>query len=86
MEKYYMEKFKKFTDFIVECLHEEYTKINFNSYTIEEKYNKVTIKIYIKLNGNEYELRIPCDFNVPISKILYEAKSDITQIILNCYK
>lgn len=81
-----MEKFKKFSDFIVECLHEEYTKIDFNSYTIEEQYNRVTIKLYIKLNSNEYELRIPCDFNVPISKILSEAKSDITQIILNCYK
>lgn len=86
MEKYCMEKFKKFTDFIVECLHEEYTKINFNSYTIEEKYNRVTIKLYIKLNSNEYELRIPCDFNVPISKILYEAKSDISHLILNSYK
>jgi hypothetical protein len=40
----------------------------------------------IKLNSDEYELRIPCDFNVPISKILHEAKSDISQIILNCYK
>lgn len=86
MEKYYMKKFKKFTDFIVECLHEEYTKIDFNSYTIEEQYNRVTIKLYIKLNSNEYELIISCDFDVPISKILYEAKSDITQIILNCYK
>lgn len=26
------------------------------------------------------------DFNVPISKILYEAKSDISHLILNCYK
>lgn len=86
MEKYYMRKFNKFTDFIVECLREEYTKIDFNSYTLEEKYNRVTIKLYIKLNSDEYELRIPCDFNVPISKILYEAKSDISQIILNCYK
>lgn len=86
MEKYYMRKFNKFTDFIVECLREEYTKIDFNSYTLEEEYNKVTIKLYIKLNSDEYELRIPCDFNVPISKILYEAKSDISQIILNCYK
>lgn len=86
MEKYYMRKFNKFTDFIVECLREEYTKIDFNSYTLEEEYNRVTIKLYIKLNSDEYELRIPCDFNVPISKILYEAKSDISQIILNCYK
>lgn len=86
MEKYYMRKFNKFTDFIVECLHEEYTKIDFNSYTLEEKYNRVTIKLYIKLNSGEYELRIPCDFNVPISKILHEAKSDISQIILNSYK
>ena len=86
MEKYYMRKFNKFTDFIVECLREEYTKIDFNSYTLEDKYNKVTIKLYIKLNNGEYELRIPCDFNVPISKILHEAKSDISNIILNCYK
>lgn len=86
MEKYYMRKFNKFTDFIVECLREEYTKIDFNSYTLEEEYNRVIIKLYIKLNSDEYELRIPCDFNVPISKILYEAKSDISQIILNCYK
>ena len=61
MEKYYMRKFNKFTDFIVECLREEYTKIDFNSYTLEEKYNRVTIKLYIKLNSGEYELRIPCD-------------------------
>ena len=86
MEKYYMKKFNKFTDFIVECLREEYTKIDFNSYTLEEKYNRVTLKLNIKLNSDEYELRIPCDFNVPISKILHEAKSDISQIILNCYK
>lgn len=86
MEKYYMRKFNKFTDFIVECLREEYTKIDFNSYTLEEKYNRVTIKLCIKLNSDEYELKIPCDFNVPISKILHEAKSDISQIILNCYK
>ena len=86
MEKYYMRKFNKFTDFIVECLREEYTKIDFNSYTLEEEFNRVTLKLYIKLNSDEYELRIPCDFNVPISKILHEAKSDISQIILNCYK
>ena len=86
MEKYYMRKFNKFTDFIVECLREEYTKIDFNSYALEESYNRVTLKLYIKLNSDEYELRIPCDFNAPISKILHEAKSDISQIILNCYK
>lgn len=86
MEKYYMIKFNKFTDFILACLREEYTKIDFNSYKLEEKYNKVTIKLYFKLNSGEYELRIPCDFNVPISKILNEAKSDISQIIVNCYK
>ena len=86
MEKYYMKKFNKFADFIVACLKEEYTKIDFNSYILEEKYNRVTIKLYIKLYNDEYELRIPCDFNVPISKILHEAKSDISQIILNCYK
>lgn len=86
MDKYYTRKFNKFTDFIVECLREEYSKIDFNSYTLVENYNKVTIIICIKLNSDEYELRIPCDFNVPISKILYEAKSDIRQIILNSYK
>lgn len=86
MDKYYMRKFNKFTDFIVECLREEYTKIDFNRYTLEEEYNRVLIKLYIKLNSYEYELRIPCDFDVPISKILHEAKSDISQIILNCYK
>lgn len=81
-----MRKFNRFADFIVECLREEYTKIDFNSYILEEKYNHVTIKIYIKLNSDEYELGIPCNFNVPISKILNEAKSDIMQIIINCYK
>lgn len=86
MDKYYMRKFNKFADFIIDCLREEYTKIDFNNYAVEEKYNKVTIKLYIKLNSDEYELKIPCDFNVPISKILHEAKSDISQIILNCYK
>lgn len=86
MDKYYMRKFNKFADFIIDCLCEEYTKIDFNNYALEEKYNKVTIKLYIKLNSDEYELRIPCDFNVPISKILHGAKSDISQIILNCYK
>ena len=86
MEKYYMRKFNKFTDFIVECLREEYTKIDFNRYALEEEYNTVTIKLYITLNSDEYELRIPCNFNAPISKILHEAKNDIIQIILNCYK
>ena len=86
MDNYNMRKFNKFADFIIDCLHEEYTKIDFNSYALEEKYNRVTIKLYIKLNSNEYEIRIPCNFNVPISKILHEAKSDISQIILNCYK
>ena len=81
-----MRKFNKFADFIISCLREEYTKIDFNSYILEEIYNSVTIKLYIKLNSDEYELRIPCDFNAPISKILHIAKSDITQIILNCYK
>ena len=38
MDKYYMKKFNKFADFITECLHEEYTKIDFNSYKLEEKY------------------------------------------------
>jgi hypothetical protein len=43
-------------------------KIDFNSYALEEKYNTVTIKLYITLNSDEYELRIPCNFNAPISK------------------
>lgn len=49
MEKYYMRKFNKFADFIIECLREEYTKIDFNSYALEEKFNRVTLKLYIKL-------------------------------------
>lgn len=86
MDKYYMKKFNKFADFIVTCLQEEYKKIEFNSYKLEDNYKKVTIKLYIKINSHEYEIRIPCDFSTPISKILYEAKSDISQIILNSYK
>lgn len=86
MDKYYMKKFNKFADFILECLHEEYRKIDFNNYTLVENYNKVTINLCITLNNNEYYIRIPCDFNIPITKILYETKSDISQIILNCYK
>nr|UWF92280.1 MAG: hypothetical protein [Bacteriophage sp.] len=86
MNKYYMKKFNKFADFIIECLVEEYTKLEFTNYKLKEEYNRVTIQLYIKINSNEYEIRIPCDFNVPISKILHEAKSDISQIILNCYK
>lgn len=86
MDKYYMKKFNKFADFIIECLVEEYTKLEFTSYKLIEEYNRVLIQLYIKISSNEYELRIPCDFNVPISKILHEAKSDISQIILNCYK
>lgn len=27
MDKYYMKKFNKFADFIIECLVEEYTKL-----------------------------------------------------------
>lgn len=86
MEKYYMRKFNAFADFITECLREAYTKIDFNNYILEEKYNKVTIKIYININSDEYEVRIPCDFNTTITKILNEAKSDISQLIINCYK
>lgn len=85
-DKYDMIKFNKFADFILECLGEEYTKLEFNGYKLIEKYNKVTIQLYIKINSNEYEIRIPCDFNTSISKILHEAKSDINQLILNCYK
>ena len=73
-------------DFILERLREEYTKIDFNNYTLVKDYNGVTIILYITLNNNEYSIRIPCDFNMPISKILNEAKSDINQLILNCYK
>lgn len=73
-------------DFILECLCEEYTKIDFNNYTLVKDYNGATIILYITLNNNEYSIRIPCDFNMPISKILNEAKSDINQLILNCYK
>ena len=86
MDKYYMKKFDKFADFIIECLREEYTKIDFNKYTLEEEYNNVTIKLYIKLNSDECELRIPCNFKLPITKIFNEAKNDISQIILKCYK
>lgn len=86
MDKYYMKKFNKFADFILECLHEEYTKIEFNKYELEDQYNKVTIKLYIELNCTEYEIRIPCDFNTSITKLLHEAKSDISQLIINCYK
>lgn len=85
-DKYDMTKFNKFADFILECLVEEYTKLEFNGYKLKEEYNKVTIQIYIKINSNEYEIRIPCDFNTTISKILHEAKSDISHLILNCYK
>ena len=81
-----MKKFYKFADFILECLHEEYTKIEFNKYELEDKHNRVIIKLQIGINLNSYVINIPCDFNAPISKILYEAKSDISQIILNCYK
>ena len=73
-------------DFILECLREEYTKIDFNNYTLVEDYNGVTIILQITLNNNEYSIRIPCYFNIPISKILNETKSDINQLILNCYK
>lgn len=73
-------------DFILERLREEYTKIDFNNYTLVKNYNGVTIILHITLNNNEYGIRIPCDFNIPISKILNETKSDINQLILNCYK
>ena len=86
MNKYYRKKFNKFADFIIECLVEEYTKLEFTSYKLKEEYNKVIIQLYIKINSNEYEIRIPCDFNTAISYILHEAKSDISQLILNSYK
>jgi hypothetical protein len=82
MYKYDTKKFNKFADFIIECLVEEYSKLEFNSY----KLKKNTIQLYIKINSNEYVIRIPCDFNTTISKILHEAKSDISQLILNYYK
>ena len=34
MDKYYMRKFNKFADFIIDCLREEYTKIDFNNYAV----------------------------------------------------
>lgn len=86
MDKYYKKKFNKFADFIIECLVEEYTKLEFTNYKLKEEYNRVTIQLYIKINSNKYEIRIPCDFNTSISIILDKAKSDISQLILNCYK
>lgn len=86
MNKYCVKKFNKFADFITECLVEEYTKLEFTSYKLKEEYNRVTIQLYIKINSKEYEIRIPCDFNTTISKILDEAKSDINHLILNSYK
>lgn len=86
MNTYYMKKFKRFADFIIECLQEKYTNTRFTRYELEEEYNKVTIKLYIKINAKEYTIRIPCDFNIPIAKILQESICDINQIILNCYK
>lgn len=86
MDKYYKKKFNKFADFIIECLVEEYTKLEFTNYKLKEEYNRVTIQLYIKINSNEYEIRIPCDFTTSISIILHKAKSDISQLILNCYK
>lgn len=86
MDKYYRKKFNKFADFIIECLVEEYTKLEFIRYKLKEEYNRVIIQLYIKINSNEYEIRIPVDFNITISKILDAAKSDISQLILNCYK
>ena len=73
-------------DFILECLCEYYTKIDFNNYTLVKDYNRVIIILNITLNNNEYSIRISCDFNMPISKILNKAKSDINQLILNSYK
>ena len=37
MDKYYMKKFNKFADFIIECLVEEYTKLEFTSYELKKQ-------------------------------------------------
>lgn len=86
MDKYYLKKYKHFADFIEECLNEDYTKIKFNSYRIEEEYNRISIIFYIKLNNNEYELRIFVDVNKSILKIIEQAKIDLSELIISCYK
>ena len=37
MDKYYKKKFNKFADFIIECLVEEYTKLEFTNYKLKEE-------------------------------------------------
>lgn len=80
------EKYNHFADFIKESLNEIYTKINFNSYKIEETYNRVSIIYYIKLNDNENELRIFVDLNMSILKMIEQAKIDLKELVINCYK
>lgn len=86
MDKYYLKKYNHFADFIKESLNEVYTKINFNSYRIEEKNEIVTIIFYIKLNDNEYELKIIVDLNMSILEIIEQAKNDLRKLIINCYR
>lgn len=86
MDKYYLKKYNHIADFIQEVLNENYKKIKFNSYKIEEEYNRATLIFYIKLNDNEYELRIPLDLNKSILKIIEQAKLDLNDLIINCYK
>lgn len=86
MDKYYSKKYNHIADFIQEDLNENYKKIKFNSYKIEEEYNRVTLIFYIKLNDNEYELRIPLDLSKSILKIIEQAKLDLNDLIINCYK
>lgn len=43
-----MKKFNKFADFIIECLVEEYTKLEFNNYKLKEEYHVILIQLYQK--------------------------------------
>nr|DAW20219.1 MAG TPA: hypothetical protein [Caudoviricetes sp.] len=86
MDKYYLKKYNHFADFIKESLNEIYTKINFNSYKIEEKYNRASIIYYLKINDNEYELRIRIDINKSILEIIEQAKIDLNELLINIYK
>ncbi len=86
MERYYMKKYHYLADFIKECLIEEYTKIEFNSYKVEEEYNRKIIFYYIKLNNNEYELKLYLDTNMSLFKLIEYAKIEVKELIVNCYK